>query len=153
MDYLKNIFKIFQILYLENVIFFFHLVSSHFILGIKIIQNQTVIPGCACLLLVHIYFKSMATEGSVRFFFNIIYCQIGFHTTPSAHPNKCSSQSPSPTFPSPPPPINPHFALCIWESLNGLPPSLSACNFFSPSPLPWSSCHLQQCGWNWRVLC
>ena len=37
------------------------------------------------------------------YFLNIIYCQIGLHTTPSAHPNECPLQCPSPTFPSPPP--------------------------------------------------
>ena len=42
-----------------------------------------------------------------RFIFkNIIYCQIGFRTTPSAHPNKCPPPCPSPTFPSPPPDMN-----------------------------------------------
>ena len=34
------------------------------------------------------------------YLFNII-CQIGLHTTSSAHPNKCPLQCPSPTFPSP----------------------------------------------------
>ena len=42
-------------------------------------------------------------------FFSIyeIYCQIGCHTTPSAHPKRCPPQYPSPTFPSLPTPINP----------------------------------------------
>ena len=39
--------------------------------------------------------------------FYIIFRQIGFHTTPSAHPNRCPLQCPSPTFPSPPTPIYP----------------------------------------------
>ena len=34
-------------------------------------------------------------------FFSIIYCQIGFHTTPSAYPNKCPPPCPSPTLLSP----------------------------------------------------
>ena len=32
------------------------------------------------------------------FILNIIYGQIGFHTTPSAHPNRCPPQCPSPTI-------------------------------------------------------
>ena len=42
-----------------------------------------------------------------------MYCQIGFHTTPSAHPNRCPPQCPSPTFLSLPPPINPQF-VAMW---------------------------------------
>ena len=37
-------------------------------------------------------------------FFFEIYCQIGFHTTPSAHPKRCPLQYPSPTLP----PSHPH---------------------------------------------
>ena len=51
------------------------------------------------------------------FILNIIYCQIGFHTTPSAHSNRCPPPCPSPTFPSPPPPINPQFVLSIKSLL------------------------------------
>ena len=36
------------------------------------------------------------------FILNIIYCQIGLHTTPSAHSNRCPSQCPSLIFPAPP---------------------------------------------------
>ena len=48
----------------------------------------------------------------LSFFFKYkIYCQVGFHTTPSAHPNRCPPQYPSPTLPSLSPPINPQFIL------------------------------------------
>ena len=63
------------------------------------------------------------------FYFSIyeIYCQIGFHTTPSAHPKRCPPQ-----YPSLPTPINLHFVLRFEESLMvWLSPSL----FFS-LPLP-----------------
>ena len=55
-----------------------------------------------------------AREGIKRkvfFILNITYCQIGFHTIHTAHPNRCPPQCPSPTFPSLPPPINPQFVL------------------------------------------
>ena len=45
--------------------------------------------------------------------FNIIYCPIGFHSTPSTHPHTSSPQWPSPAFPSPPPPIKPQLFLSI----------------------------------------
>ena len=47
------------------------------------------------------------------FIFSIyeIYCQNGFHTTPSAQPKRCPPQYPSPTLPSLPPPINSQFLL------------------------------------------
>ena len=47
------------------------------------------------------------------FIFSIyeIYCQNGFHTTPSAQPKRCPPQYPSPTLPSLPPPISPQFVL------------------------------------------
>ena len=45
------------------------------------------------------------------YFLYEIYWQIGFHTTPSAHPKRCPPQYPSPTLSSLPPPINPQFVL------------------------------------------
>ena len=74
-------------------------------------------------------------------FFSIyeIYCQIGFHTTPSAHPKMCPPQYPSPTLPSLPP--TPHqtsvcsqflrvsYALALFQS------NL----FFFFLPPPWVS--------------
>ena len=55
------------------------------------------------------------------------------HTTPSAHPNKCPPQCPSPIFPSPTL-INPQFVLCIHDSPMGLPPSLFETVFLLPFP-------------------
>ena len=37
-------------------------------------------------------------KNSLIFFKYEIYCQIGFHTTPSARPNRCPPQYPSPTL-------------------------------------------------------
>ena len=62
-----------------------------------------------------------------------IYCQIGFHTTPSAHPNRCPPQCPSPTS-SPSHPHQPSVYSQFFKSLlwfGSLP--------LSPSPPPWSS--------------
>ena len=74
----------------------------------------------------------------IYFFKYEIYCQIGFHTTPSAHPNRFPPQRPSPTFRSLLPVINPHSVSSQFLRVSyGLPPSLS--NFFSPSLPPWSS--------------
>ena len=47
----------------------------------------------------------------IIFILNIIYCQIGFHTTSSSHPNRCPPQDPSPTCPSLPPSIHLQFIL------------------------------------------
>ena len=48
-------------------------------------------------------------ECQEKFFFSRyeIYCQIGFHTTPSAHPKRCPPQYPSPPQAAPPPPPPP----------------------------------------------
>ena len=60
--------------------------------------------------------KKKIIKLNVDIIFNVfliyeIYCQIGFHTTPSAHPKRCPPQYPSPTLSSLPPPINPQFVL------------------------------------------
>ena len=71
------------------------------------------------------------------FFFSIyeIYCHIGFHTTPSAHPKRCPPQCPSPTHNSlPPPPHQPTIYSQFLRVSYGLALSLS--NFFIPLPLP-----------------
>ena len=49
----------------------------------------------------------------ISFLIDEIYCQTGFHTTPSAHPNRCPPQCPSPNFPSLLHPINPQFILSV----------------------------------------
>ena len=64
------------------------------------------------------------------FIFNIIYCQIAVHTTPSAHPNKCPPQCPSSIFPSPLPPsparLHQPSVCCLYLRVSyGLLPSLS----------------------------
>ena len=65
------------------------------------------------------------------------YCQIGFHTTPSAHPKRCPPQYPSPTLSSLPPPINPQFVFSFEQSLMlWLSPTLTS--FFFSSPAPWA---------------
>ena len=71
------------------------------------------------------------------FILNIIYCQIGFHTTSSAHPNRFPHQCPSPTFPFPPAPHQPsacsQYLSILWFA------SFPLCKFFPPSPPPWTS--------------
>ena len=64
---------------------------------------------------------------------NIIYCQIGFHTTSSAHPNRCPPQYHHP----PSPPSHPHQPLVCSQYLRvsyGLPPSISVTFFSLPLP-------------------
>ena len=84
-------------------------------------------------------------------FFNIIYCQIGFHTTPSAHPKKCSLQCNHPLSPTPHPPSTLSlFSVCksfLWFS------SLPLCNVF-PFPLPHGvliSFSIPTYEWNYMV--
>ena len=73
-------------------------------------------------------------------FFKIyeIYCQIGFHTTPSAHPNRCPLQYPSPTLPFLPPPHQPSVCSQFLRVSYALALSHSNLFFFS-SPPPWVS--------------
>ena len=52
-------------------------------------------------------YENLITYLFLFFILNVIYCKVGFHATLSAHPNRCPPQCPSPTFPSPPPLINP----------------------------------------------
>ena len=59
---------------------------------------------CVCVIYFILFF-------SLFIFKYEIYCQIGFHTTPSAHPNRWPPQYLSPTLASLPPPINPQFVL------------------------------------------
>ena len=70
------------------------------------------------------------------FFFSIyeIYCQIGLHTTPSAHPKRCPPQCLPPTFPSLPPPHQPSVYSQFSRVSYGLDPSLSNLFFFLPLP-------------------
>ena len=71
-------------------------------------------------------------------FFSIyeIYCQIGFHTTPSAHPKRCPPQYPSPTLPSLPPPHQLSVCSQFLRVSYALALSHSNLFFFSfPSPM------------------
>ena len=70
------------------------------------------------------------------FLFSIyeVYCQIGFHTTPSAHPKRCPPQYPSPT----PPNTSTLSLFSVFKSLlcfGSLP--LEPLFFFFPSPPSW----------------
>ena len=67
------------------------------------------------------------------FFFSIyeIYCQIGFHTTPNAHPKRCPPQYPSPT------PHQPSVCSQFLTVSYALALSHSNLFFFLPSPPPW----------------
>ena len=81
---------------------------------LQIFSQKTVLSLVIFSYLYSVHFYFLFTFTYFYFIlFNIIYCQIGFHTIPSAHPNRCPPQCSSPTLPSPSPPINPEFVLSI----------------------------------------
>ena len=65
------------------------------------------------------------------------------HTTPSAHPNKCHPQCPSPIFPSLPLPHQPSVCSLYLGVFYGLPPSLFE-TVFSPSLSPMGTINNSQ---------
>ena len=87
-------------------------------------------PAMTCVL-----FLLWSTFFSFLFLMNIIYCQIGLHSTPSAHPNKCPPQRPSPALPFSPTPPSILNLFSVFKSLLWFA-SLPLCLYLFPLPFP-----------------